>query len=60
MHAQTAFNDVIVPFLWGVGDEAPLRYRLLPLRSFFGGVGNYQARLEAGLPVDPVILHSGG
>lgn len=28
-----------MPFLWGVGDEPPLRYRLLPARSFFGGVG---------------------
>lgn len=36
---QTAWNEVIVPFLWGVGDEPPLRYRLLPAHSFFGGVG---------------------
>ena len=57
---QTAWNEVIIPHLWGSGDEPPLRYRLLPPRSFFGGVGNYESRLEAGLPVDPVILHSGG
>lgn len=36
---QTAWNEVIVPFLWGVGDEPPLRYRLLPIRSFFAAVG---------------------
>ncbi|PRW44369.1 putative dolichyl pyrophosphate Glc1Man9 c2 alpha-1,3-glucosyltransferase [Chlorella sorokiniana] len=57
---QTAWNEVIVPFLWGVGDEPPLRYRLLPARSFFGGVGNYEVRVRQGLPVDPVVLHSGG
>lgn len=38
---QTAWNEVIVPFLWGVGEEPPLRYRLLPARSFFGGVGEW-------------------
>ena len=35
---QTTWNEVIVPFLWGVGDEPPLRYRLLPIRSFFAAV----------------------
>jgi len=27
---QTAFNEVILHFLWGTGEHEPLRYRLLP------------------------------
>lgn len=51
---------VIIPFLWGSGEEPPLRYRLLPAASFAGGVHVYESRLREGLPLDPVVLHSGG
>jgi hypothetical protein len=27
---QTAWNEVLMPFLWGAGDDPPLRYRVLP------------------------------
>lgn len=31
---QTAWNDVLVHFLWGAGDHEPLKYRALPQSQF--------------------------
>eukprot|EP00887_Chlorella_sp_A99_P006017 scaffold27.g6017.t1 len=55
----TAFNEVVMHFLWGIGDQAPLRYRLLPV-DMFSNLGVYRKRKQQGLVVDPVILHAGG
>ena len=56
---QTAFNELVVPFLWGVADDPPLRFRLLP-NSRYSNTGPYEARLADGLGVDPIVLHAGG
>lgn len=56
---QTAWNEVILPFLWGYGDEAEqLKYRLLPHASY-ANVNVVDMRCKEGLPVDLVVLHSG-
>ncbi|KAK2076196.1 hypothetical protein QBZ16_001128 [Prototheca wickerhamii] len=56
---QTAWNEVILPFLWGNGEDAPqLRYRLLPHRSY-ANANVVDRRREEGLPLDLVVLHSG-
>lgn len=31
---QTAWNELLPTFLWGQGDELPIRYRLLPVDQF--------------------------
>lgn len=31
---QTAWNDVLLHFLWGAGDHEPVKYRALPLSKF--------------------------
>jgi len=56
---QTAWNDVITHFLWGAGNDEPVRYRLLPF-SEFANVGTYRARKEYGLEDNPIVLHLGG
>jgi len=57
---QTAFNEIIIPFLWGVGDEPPLRYRLLPVSKFVNEVV-VRERTIYGLSNDEiVVLHGGG
>ena len=56
---QTAWNEVILPFIWGNGEDAPqLRYRLLPHRSY-ANANVVDRRREEGLPLDLVVLHSG-
>ncbi|KAL6779972.1 hypothetical protein ACKKBG_A14515 [Auxenochlorella protothecoides x Auxenochlorella symbiontica] len=55
---QTAWNEVILPFLWGNGEVEPLAYRLLP-HAHYANVGVVDKRRAAGLPVDLVVLHSG-
>ncbi|KAG7674018.1 hypothetical protein NADE_004294 [Nannochloris sp. 'desiccata'] len=57
---QTAFNEVIMPFLWGMGDQPPLRYRLLPVSKFLN-IPVMLERAKSGLPnEDIVVLHAGG
>ena len=56
---QTAWNDVIIAFLWGMGLDGQLRFRLLPVESY-SNVGNYDQRKQQGLPLDQVVLHAGG
>ena len=33
-HSTYYRNEIIIPFLWGQGDEEPIRYRLLPAEQF--------------------------
>uniref|UniRef100_A0A1D1ZNZ3 Glycosyltransferase n=1 Tax=Auxenochlorella protothecoides TaxID=3075 RepID=A0A1D1ZNZ3_AUXPR len=56
---QTAWNEVILPFLWGTGDSEQLAYRILPNENYIN-VRAIPDREKAGLPLDIVILHSGG
>ena len=57
---QAAWNELIVPFLWGIGDAVPLRYRLLPI-ELFANVPVVNERKQSGLPTDElVVLHGGG
>ena len=34
MHALPRRNEIIMAFLWGMGEDGPLRYRLLPVASY--------------------------
>ena len=56
---QTAWNEVILPFLWGAGDQNPLTYRLLPV-SEYANVPVVVEREKAGLETDLMVLHAGG
>lgn len=57
---QVAWNEVIQPFLWGMGEEGePLKYRILPHTSY-GNVFVVEARAKDNLPTDMVIIHAGG
>jgi hypothetical protein len=57
---QTAFNEIIMPFLWGMGDQPPLRYRLLPVSKFMNAIVMPE-RTKSGLSNDEIIvLHAGG
>jgi hypothetical protein len=57
---QTAFNEIIMPFLWGMGDQPPLRYRVLPVNKFLN-VPVMLERVKSGLSnSEIVVLHAGG
>ena len=57
---QTAFNEIIIPFLWGMGDQPPLRYRLLPVSKFLN-IPVMVERKKSGLSnAEIVVLHAGG
>ena len=52
-------NDVVMHFLFGMGGMAPLRFRLFPVEHV-SNTGPLEDRRALGLPVDLVVLHSGG
>ncbi|GAB4814336.1 hypothetical protein N2152v2_001382 [Parachlorella kessleri] len=56
---QVAWNEVIMPFLVGIGHSEPVRFRLLPLEDFLN-LGTWEARKRDGLTADPIMLHTGG
>ena len=57
---QAAYNELIMGFLVGVGDEGPIRYRLLPIDKF-SNIGVWERRQEEGKPIEEaILLHAGG
>jgi hypothetical protein len=56
---QTAWNEVILAYLWGSRDTAPLKYRLLPATDFME-IHMFKARRDAGLAIHPIVLHPAG
>ncbi|KAL4446222.1 hypothetical protein ABPG77_003029 [Micractinium sp. CCAP 211/92] len=55
---QAAWNEILPTFLWGQGDEPPIRYRLLPVDQF-SNIGVFLRRKSRNLPVNQVALHAG-
>lgn len=55
---QAAWNEVVMAFLVGMGDEEPLRYRILPISQFMN-LEVYDAAIKSERPVEPVLLHAG-
>ena len=38
-------NEVVLPFLWGMGEEGQLHYRVLPVEQY-SNIREWQAQLE--------------
>ncbi|KAK9834700.1 hypothetical protein WJX74_007976 [Apatococcus lobatus] len=55
---QAAWNELIMPHLFGTGSRPPLAYRLLPMESFSNFKVN-ALRTKQGLPINQVVLHAG-
>jgi Nucleotide-diphospho-sugar transferase len=57
---QTAFNEIIMPYTWGMGDQPPLKYRLLPVSKFLN-IPVMMERQKKGLTnAEIIVLHAGG
>lgn len=56
---QTAWNDVLIHFLWGAGDYEPVKYRNLPL-SEFANLESYKSRKSKGMPMNTIVVHMEG
>ncbi len=57
---QTAFNEIIMPYLWGMGDQPPLRYRLLPVNKFLNVPVLLERQKNELTTSEIVVLHAGG
>lgn len=55
---QAAWNELIMPHLFGTGSRAPLAYRLLPMDTFSNFKVN-ALRTKQRLPINQVVLHAG-
>ena len=56
---QAAWNEAIIPHLYGLGARLPLTFRVLPVESF-SNLPTHIKRKEDNLPVNQVMLHAGG
>mmetsp|Transcript_1768 Transcript_1768/g.5121 ORF Transcript_1768/g.5121 Transcript_1768/m.5121 type:complete len:434 (+) Transcript_1768:363-1664(+) len=55
---QAAWNEVVMAFLIGMGDEPALKYRILPVNRFMN-IEVLLKRQEAKLAVHQVLVHAG-
>ena len=51
-------DELLPPFLWGAGEEPPIKYRLLP-HSAFANLGVVLMRRRTGLPLKLEAVHAG-